>query len=110
MTCEAETLPNDVLTVLSHLYPVAELLYCLYCYFSITVGGWYKEAIAKILELLDHVKSTRPDFSVIDDTKFGLLNLFTFLLVCFCISFSFGFHLFDFFLTQTRGGFDTRCV
>lgn len=33
----------------------------------------YKEAIAKILELLDHVKSTRPDFSVIDDTKFGLM-------------------------------------
>lgn len=33
----------------------------------------YKEAIAKILELLDHVKSTRSDFSVIDDTKFGLM-------------------------------------
>ena len=33
----------------------------------------YKEAIAKLLELLDHVKSTRPDFSVIDDTKFGLM-------------------------------------
>ena len=32
----------------------------------------YKEAIAKILELLDHIKKTRPDFSVIDDTKFGL--------------------------------------
>ena len=33
----------------------------------------YKEAITKILELLDHVKNTRPDFSVIDDTKFGLM-------------------------------------
>lgn len=32
----------------------------------------YKEAIAKILELLDHIKKTRPNFSVIDDTKFGL--------------------------------------
>ncbi len=32
----------------------------------------YKEAIAKILELLDHVKSARPDFSRIDDKKFGL--------------------------------------
>ena len=32
----------------------------------------YKEAIAKILELLDYVESTQPDFSVIDDTKFGL--------------------------------------
>ncbi|MDR0348394.1 MAG: DNA alkylation repair protein [Tannerella sp.] len=33
----------------------------------------YKEAIAKILELLDHVESTQPDFSRIDDTKFGLI-------------------------------------
>lgn len=32
----------------------------------------YKEAIAKILELLDYVKNTQPDFSKIDDTKFGL--------------------------------------
>ena len=32
----------------------------------------YKDAIAKILELLDYVKSTYPDFSVIDDEKFGL--------------------------------------
>ena len=32
----------------------------------------YKEAIAKILELLDYVESTYPDFSKIDDTKYGL--------------------------------------
>lgn len=35
----------------------------------------YKEAIAKILELLDGVKHLLPDFSKIDDTKFGLLTL-----------------------------------
>ena len=35
----------------------------------------YKEAIAKILELLDYVKNTLPDSSEIDDTKFGLLAL-----------------------------------
>ena len=33
----------------------------------------YKEAIVKILELLDYVESTQPDFSKIDDTKFGLI-------------------------------------
>ena len=33
----------------------------------------YKEAIAKILELLEYVESTQPDFSKIDDTKFGLM-------------------------------------
>ena len=33
----------------------------------------YKNAIAKILELLNHVKDTQPDFSVVDDTKFGLM-------------------------------------
>jgi len=33
----------------------------------------YKDAIAKILELLDYVKDTQPDFSEIDDTKFGLM-------------------------------------
>jgi len=32
----------------------------------------YKTAIAKILELLDHVEKEHPDFSKIDDTKFGL--------------------------------------
>ena len=32
----------------------------------------YKEAIAKILELLDYVEKTQPDFSKIDDTRFGL--------------------------------------
>jgi 3-methyladenine DNA glycosylase AlkC len=32
----------------------------------------YKEAIAKILALLDYVESTQPDFSKTDDTKFGL--------------------------------------
>ncbi|GCB35855.1 DNA alkylation repair protein [Bacteroides faecalis] len=32
----------------------------------------YKDAIAKILELLDCVKNTQPDFSRIDDTKYGL--------------------------------------
>lgn len=32
----------------------------------------YKDAIVKILELLDHVEKTQPDFSIIDDTKFGL--------------------------------------
>lgn len=32
----------------------------------------YKEAIAKILELLDYVEKTLPDFAIIDDTKFGL--------------------------------------
>ncbi len=32
----------------------------------------YKDAIAKILELLEYVKDTRPDFSIIDDSKFGL--------------------------------------
>lgn len=35
----------------------------------------YKEAIAKILDLLDCVKPTLPDFSVIDDANFGLLTL-----------------------------------
>lgn len=35
----------------------------------------YKEAIAKILELLDCVAHTLPDFSIIDDEKFGLLTL-----------------------------------
>jgi len=35
----------------------------------------YKEAIAKIFELLDHVKDTLPDFSKIDDKNFGLLML-----------------------------------
>lgn len=33
----------------------------------------YKEAIAKILELLDHIEKTQPDFSEIDDEKFGLI-------------------------------------
>ncbi len=33
----------------------------------------YKEAIAKILELLDHVKPTLPDTSIIDDNSFGLV-------------------------------------
>jgi len=33
----------------------------------------YKEAIAKILELLDYVESRQPDFSKIDDTKYGLI-------------------------------------
>lgn len=32
----------------------------------------YKEAIAKIVELLDYVEKRMPDFSKIDDTKFGL--------------------------------------
>ncbi len=32
----------------------------------------YKDAIAKILELLGYVENTQPDFSKIDDTKFGL--------------------------------------
>lgn len=32
----------------------------------------YKEAIAKLLELLDYVEKTQPDFSVIDDKRFGL--------------------------------------
>ncbi len=32
----------------------------------------YKDAIAKILELLDYVEKKNPDFSKIDDTKFGL--------------------------------------
>lgn len=32
----------------------------------------YKEAIAKIMELLDYVEQTRPGFSEINDTKFGL--------------------------------------
>lgn len=32
----------------------------------------YKDAIAKIIELLDYVEKTKPDFSKIDDTKFGL--------------------------------------
>ncbi|MDR0429471.1 MAG: DNA alkylation repair protein [Tannerellaceae bacterium] len=32
----------------------------------------YREAIAKILELLDHVEKRQPDFSKIDDTKFSL--------------------------------------
>lgn len=35
----------------------------------------YKEAIAKILELLDGVKHVLPDFSRIDDKNFGLLTL-----------------------------------
>lgn len=35
----------------------------------------YKDAIAKIFELLDHVKVTLPDFSKIDDKNFGLLTL-----------------------------------
>lgn len=35
----------------------------------------YKEAIAKILELLDYVKNRLPDFSKIDDKNFGLLAL-----------------------------------
>lgn len=35
----------------------------------------YREAIAKILELLDCVKETLPDFSKIDDKNFGLLTL-----------------------------------
>ncbi len=33
----------------------------------------YKEAIAKILELLEYIKNAQPYFSEIDDTKFGLL-------------------------------------
>lgn len=32
----------------------------------------YREAVAKIIELLDYVEKTMPDFSKIDDTKFGL--------------------------------------
>lgn len=35
----------------------------------------YRKAIAKILELLDYVKNTLPDFSKIDDKNFGLLAL-----------------------------------
>ena len=33
----------------------------------------YKKAIAKIIELLDYIEKTQPDFSKIDDTKFGLI-------------------------------------
>ncbi|MCD8041622.1 MAG: DNA alkylation repair protein [Tannerellaceae bacterium] len=33
----------------------------------------YKEAIAKILELLDHIEARHPEFREIDDHKFGLL-------------------------------------
>jgi len=33
----------------------------------------YKEAIAIILELLDYVERSQPDFSKIDDNKFGLI-------------------------------------
>ncbi len=33
----------------------------------------YKEAVAKILELLDYVEKAYPDFSKIDDEKFGLI-------------------------------------
>lgn len=33
----------------------------------------YKDAIAKIFELLDHIKKTQPDSSIIDDSKFGLM-------------------------------------
>jgi len=33
----------------------------------------YKEAIAKILELLDHVEKRLPDFAKIDDTKYSLI-------------------------------------
>jgi len=33
----------------------------------------YKEAIAKILELLDHVEKRKPDFAKIDDKKYGLI-------------------------------------
>jgi 3-methyladenine DNA glycosylase AlkC len=33
----------------------------------------YKEAVAKILELLDYIEKIQPDFSKIDDTKFGLI-------------------------------------
>lgn len=33
----------------------------------------YKEAIARILELLDDVEKRQPDFSEIDDKKFGLM-------------------------------------
>ena len=32
----------------------------------------YKEATAKIIELLDHVEKRQPNFSKIDDAKFGL--------------------------------------
>ena len=32
----------------------------------------YKDSIAKILELVNHIKDTQKDFSEIDDTKFGL--------------------------------------
>lgn len=32
----------------------------------------YKEAIARIMEMLDYVEKTFPDFAKIDDTKFGL--------------------------------------
>lgn len=35
----------------------------------------YKDAIAKIVELLDLVKDRLPDFSIIDDKNFGLLTL-----------------------------------
>ena len=35
----------------------------------------YRASIAKILELLDYVKKTLPDFSKIDDKNFGLLTL-----------------------------------
>lgn len=35
----------------------------------------YKDAIAKILQLLDYVKDTLPDFSKIDDKNFNLLTL-----------------------------------
>lgn len=33
----------------------------------------YKEAIAKIFELLDYVEKRQPDFAKIDDKKFGLM-------------------------------------
>lgn len=35
----------------------------------------YRDAIAKILELLECIKNTLPDFSKIDDKNFGLLTL-----------------------------------
>lgn len=35
----------------------------------------YKSAVDKILELLDSIKNTLPDFSIIDDKNFGLLAL-----------------------------------
>ena len=58
-----------------------------------------RKLVAEFLQLVFSLENHRVSLV-------QLVNLFTFLLVCFSVGFSFGLHTVDFFLAQTAGSFD----